>query len=143
MKARLVPRADHAILREIEAERKRAATPAPLRVNLSARDRELIHAIALRALHTDDLARSIVNALGGRNSVPPAESDTNRERVMSQVALDVTAVHANGYPLDLGRLLASERADFIEDLSDLMVNLDRSTGKLAEGVALACAKERG
>lgn len=46
---------------------------------------------------------------------------------VEDVAMDLTAVHANGCPLDLGRLLRCSEADFV----GIRENLDRSTGKLA------------
>jgi hypothetical protein len=53
-----------------------------------------------------------------------------------QLAMDITAVVANGYPLDLEALLASEELSFKIDVTAIMALLDRETGKLPEGIKL-------
>lgn len=45
-------------------------------------------------------------------------------------AMDVTAVHANGCPLDLAGLLVASPFDFAHDLGGIRDDLDRETGEL-------------
>lgn len=49
----------------------------------------------------------------------------------ADVAMDVTATHANGCPLDLAGLLAAEPFDFAHDLGGIARHLNRETGYLA------------
>jgi hypothetical protein len=44
--------------------------------------------------------------------------------------MDLTAVHANGCPLRLGDLLASDTFEFIHDIVGIERHVDRKTGKL-------------
>lgn len=44
--------------------------------------------------------------------------------------VDVTAVHANGCPLDLEKLLTFSTFDFAHDIAGIAKNLDRRTGQL-------------
>lgn len=44
--------------------------------------------------------------------------------------MDLTAVHANGCPLDLNKLLAADKLNFSHDEYGIMNHLDRHTGKL-------------
>lgn len=44
--------------------------------------------------------------------------------------MDVTAVHANGMPLDLAGLLAADNENFVHDVFGILRHIDRMTGKL-------------
>ena len=47
-------------------------------------------------------------------------------------SIDVTAVHCNGCPLDLDRLLAGPDVDFTHDVFGIWRHLNRETGKLED-----------
>ena len=47
-----------------------------------------------------------------------------------QAAMDVSAVHANGCPLDLTGLLAADEGNFIHDVFGIRHHIDRRTGQL-------------
>lgn len=49
----------------------------------------------------------------------------------TEVAMDVTAVHANGCPLDLDALLKAEVLEFLDDMARIRGGIDRSTGTLS------------
>jgi hypothetical protein len=44
--------------------------------------------------------------------------------------MDITAVHANGCPLQLAELAAAEQFDFVHDVFGIRRHLNRSTGEL-------------
>lgn len=46
------------------------------------------------------------------------------------LAMDITAVHLNGCPLDLDRLLAADDANFFHDIYGIIRHIDRNTGEL-------------
>jgi hypothetical protein len=54
--------------------------------------------------------------------------------------MDVTATHANGCPLDLGRLLAFDDANFGHDVFGIRRFIDRSTGELTHCFLPRCSK---
>jgi hypothetical protein len=47
-----------------------------------------------------------------------------------QVALDLTACHLVGCPLDLAGLLAARPSDFSHDIGEIRQHIDRATGQL-------------
>lgn len=47
-------------------------------------------------------------------------------------AMDLTACHLNGCPLDLEGLLAAKDMDLIHDVWGLFVHIDRTNGKLQD-----------
>lgn len=49
-----------------------------------------------------------------------------------EVAMDITATHANGCPLDLKRLLEAKDFDFAHDIVGIGAHLDRETGKISD-----------
>lgn len=55
-----------------------------------------------------------------------------QEGARLQLTMDITAAHANGCPLDLGRLLAAAPFDFAHDIAGIQRHLDRSTGTLTD-----------
>lgn len=68
-----------------------------------------------------------------------AGQDLSNERVID-IAMDITAAHLNGCPLDLERLLKADAIDFAHDVFGIGKNLDRSTGKLVGGFLPRFAK---
>jgi hypothetical protein len=44
--------------------------------------------------------------------------------------MDLTAVHANGNPLDFARLLAADDFNFTHDIAGIPRHIDRETGRL-------------
>lgn len=48
------------------------------------------------------------------------------------IDMDVTAVHANGCPLNLEKLFAFPDFDFMHDITGINRHLDRNTGKLMD-----------
>jgi len=49
------------------------------------------------------------------------------------VVMDLSAVHQNGCPLDLQAMLDATGTDLARDVLGIMLNLDRSTGRLLNG----------
>lgn len=49
---------------------------------------------------------------------------------MLHSVMDITAVHLNGCPLDLERLLEAPEFDFIHDVAGIAQHLNRETGEL-------------
>uniref|UniRef100_A0A6M3JLK6 DUF6874 domain-containing protein n=1 Tax=viral metagenome TaxID=1070528 RepID=A0A6M3JLK6_9ZZZZ len=59
------------------------------------------------------------------------------------IAMDLTACHLNGCPLDLQRLLAAEDFDFSHDVVGIRNHIDRRTGTLRDCfVPRMAAKEK-
>lgn len=103
--------------------------PAGPNLNLSHADRALVMAIATRAGADQELVDAIAGAISdatGRTYTPEAAQQVTR----NHVALDVTATHRNGTPLDLPALLAAEPDVFRSDLLGIARFLDRTTGKI-------------
>jgi hypothetical protein len=61
-----------------------------------------------------------------------------------ELAMDLTATHANGCPLKLADLLATDDFNFCHDIRGIQEHLDRSTGRverfLPRFAALAAAE---
>jgi len=55
-------------------------------------------------------------------------------------AMDLSACHANGCPLDFEKLLAAPDFDFIHDVLGIRRHLDRATGNLMDCFVPRCAK---
>lgn len=56
------------------------------------------------------------------------------------IFMDVTATHLNGCPLKLEELLKADNFDFMHDVTGILLNLDRKTGKLRNCFNPRCAK---
>ena len=56
------------------------------------------------------------------------------------LAMDLTACHLNGCPLDLDRLLGASEADFAHDIAGIVRHLDRETGQLGDCFVPRCAR---
>jgi hypothetical protein len=54
-------------------------------------------------------------------------------------AMDITACHNNGCPLDLEKLAEAPEFDFRHDVFGIRRHLDRSTGKLGDCFIPRCA----
>jgi hypothetical protein len=54
--------------------------------------------------------------------------------------MDIIAVHLNGCPLDLEKLLAAPDADFEHDVSGISSYTNRTTGKLTNCFLPRCAR---
>lgn len=50
----------------------------------------------------------------------------------SALGMDITAVHANGMPLKLKELLASDELSFFHDVWGIEKHIDRETGQLKD-----------
>lgn len=53
--------------------------------------------------------------------------------------MDLSAVHANGNPLHLDRLLAFDDFDLMHDITGIFGHLDRETGKLRNHFSPRCS----
>ena len=84
----------------------------PISFKASKDDMAIIHRIADRALQF------------ARNAEIPADK--------LDFTMDVTAVHCNGCPLDLDRLLGGPDFDFTHDVFGIRRHLNRETGKLED-----------
>ena len=84
--------------------------------NVSKHDHELIALIVRRAIR--DAAPGSLEPAGKRIST------------RQELTMDLTAVHANGMPLDLEGLLAADTFDFNHDVYGIRRFLDRTTGTL-------------
>lgn len=58
-----------------------------------------------------------------------------------EAEMDITAAHANGCPIDLRKLLASDAATFGHDVGGISRYIDRKTGALTGFFVPRCAKE--
>jgi len=54
------------------------------------------------------------------------------EREAGNIEMDVTAVHANGCPIDLAGLLAADASDFGHDVFGMGRYVDHTTGELTD-----------
>ena len=79
------------------------------------------------------LLRAIVNRYS--RTVRPLDMEEERDMLM-----DLTACHANGCPLDLGRLLDAPRYDFVHDIVGIQDCLNRETGQLQDFFYPRCAR---
>lgn len=53
--------------------------------------------------------------------------------------MDLTACHANGCEIDLARMLAAPKLDFVHDLYGIRRHINRRTGKLEDCFVPRCA----
>lgn len=56
-----------------------------------------------------------------------------------EIMMDIEAVHCNGCPLDLDRLLKFPAFDFVRDVAGMHRHVDRDTGKLKDLFLPRCA----
>lgn len=57
----------------------------------------------------------------------------------TDIEMDVSAVHANGCPLNLTRLLRFDDFNFAHDILGIRRHLNRTTGQLESGFRPRCA----
>lgn len=48
------------------------------------------------------------------------------------LAMDLSAVHANGCPIDFAAMLAADQVDLVHDICGIATHLDRKTGQLRD-----------
>lgn len=56
------------------------------------------------------------------------------------LAISITAVHCNGCPIDLERLLAADDHNFMHDVCGIDANVSRKNGQLLNHFLPRCAK---
>lgn len=56
------------------------------------------------------------------------------------LAMDITACHCNGNPLDLQGLLEAPSGDFWHDVGGIRRHIDRTTGQLGDCFSPRCSK---
>lgn len=56
------------------------------------------------------------------------------------IEMDILATHANGCPLDLGKLVAFDDFNFAHDIGGIGRHLDRTTGRLGGCFLPRCAR---
>jgi hypothetical protein len=59
------------------------------------------------------------------------------------LAMDITAVHANGCPLQLEEMLKGDTFDFVHDIDGIQRHIDRHTGQLKDFFEPRFAKPQG
>ena len=69
-----------------------------------------------------------------------AAKEAGIEYPFQDAVMDITACHANGCPLDLGKLLTAPASDFGHDVFGIRRFIDRSTGQLTQCFLPRCAK---
>lgn len=60
---------------------------------------------------------------------------------MVDIEMDLTAVHANGCPLNLEKMIGATEFDFMHDVLGIRKHLDRQTGKLRDCFVPRCASQ--
>lgn len=75
--------------------------------------------------------KRIVNRLEGGLECPVQDK--------ANIEMDITAVHLNGTPLDLEKLESFDFPDLMHDVSGIVINLDRETGRLQNCFVPRCA----
>jgi uncharacterized protein DUF6874 len=73
---------------------------------------------------------SIVNKIAHRAAEVAREFDVDYNA--QDAAIDVTATHLNGCPIDLQKLLDAPDFDFSHDIFGIRRHLDRHTGELGD-----------
>jgi hypothetical protein len=59
------------------------------------------------------------------------------------LAMDLTATHANGCPMDFAKLLAADDFNFKHDIVGIVNHIDRRTGELTDHFFPRCAQPQG
>lgn len=76
---------------------------------------------------TKDEAR-MISKIAGRAFQMFRNAGSSRDFL--DIEMDITAVHANGCRLDLGRLFAADTFNFAHDIGGITRHLNRETGEL-------------
>jgi hypothetical protein len=82
-----------------------------MRFDISREDSETVWKIV-------DRAQALLTSMGNFNRMA--------------TAMDLTACHANGTPLDLLGILSADDFNFAHDVCGIMRHIDRTTGKLGD-----------
>ena len=71
-----------------------------------------------------------------------SESESHRlwPSGLMELEMDITAVHCNGCPLDLSKLLAAPAFDFAHDIRGIQSHINRATGCLEDFFLPRCAR---
>jgi hypothetical protein len=78
-----------------------------------------------------DADRALINDIADRAyAIDLKHRAEGKARETLEYAMDITAVHANGCPLDLKRLLAADDFNFAHDVFGIERHLNRLTGQL-------------
>lgn len=77
---------------------------------------------------TDPVARNLIRKIVTRAISIYAAQEVKLDRMSTE--MDLSAVHANGNPLNFDRLLAFDDFNLMHDITGIYINLDRETGKL-------------
>jgi hypothetical protein len=96
----------------LAAATKRPTKMSEVSFNVNAQDRALITAIVERAW----AKRGLLNLDGSKLDLD----------------MDITAVHANGCPLDLERWLSADNFNFAHDIVGIRRHIDRNTAQLMD-----------
>lgn len=94
-----------------------------IRFDATLKDRELIKKITRRAM-------DMLESMGDKTSA----------ELEQDFRMDLTAVHLNDTPIDLGKLLGADDFNFVHDIMGIRKHLNRTTGKLENCFLPRCAK---
>lgn len=82
---------------------------------------------------TSRIEHALISQIVERACSTPADIDR------LSLSMDITAVHLNGCPLDLEKLLAADDFNFLHDVYGIMGHIDRNTGELRDCFLPRCA----
>lgn len=88
--------------------------------------------------NTTEEERNLIHAIASR-----AHKTATKEKIrysLRDAAMDITACHCNGCPLDLQKLLDAPEGDFGHDVFGIRRFINRTTGELQRGFGPRCAK---
>lgn len=68
-----------------------------------------------------------------------AQGITTKRGQRLDFAMDLIATHANGNPMDFGKLLAADDFNFLHDILGIAEHLDRHSGKLLHCFSPRCS----
>jgi hypothetical protein len=80
---------------------------------------------------TNSADRTVIQSIAERAAaIDVQHNGASRARNVQHHAMNVSACHANGNPLDLTRLLAADDFNFAHDVFGIDRHIDRETGEL-------------
>lgn len=82
------------------------------------------------SFHATTADQLIIRKIAKRARELYLEHNVDRDR--TDIAMDITATHANGCPLRLQDLLDADDFNFMHDVSGIARHLDRETGQLTD-----------
>ena len=83
--------------------------------------------------------RAIRDSGESKRRMPTCGTREYLKQLEMEIEMDVTAVHCNGCPLDLEKLLAFDAFNFAHDINGIRRHLNRQTGKLEDFFLPRCA----